>query len=300
MRSYDPSCKYDTKELSRLNAEPWMVEALQLNPGYTCWGPYEDYMTSGKGWSEAQHYETWKDFDFGIDELNECVNFYFEINRDSQECTTCEGDGYHPDAKWITESFYKHSSPFYQPHKSYEEHEKHRLISNFLGGSSAGYDMQSYPSHETLQKYPQSFRDFANQMKRDYHWSDKITDDEFEALKEAGRNWGLSSAEEVNRNESSGVGHDAINRGILIQKRCERLGVPHLCPDCEGHGYVYTQDKGHLALVLWYIHPRKGASRPVRIARLQKEDMQSALELLRKAANSNAQRFARVFQSTEA
>ncbi len=39
-----PKDEYDQKDLARLNAEPWMVDLLKVNPEYTCWGPYEDYM----------------------------------------------------------------------------------------------------------------------------------------------------------------------------------------------------------------------------------------------------------------
>lgn len=34
----------DREDLAKLNAEPWMVKALELNPDYPHWGPHEDYM----------------------------------------------------------------------------------------------------------------------------------------------------------------------------------------------------------------------------------------------------------------
>lgn len=269
MRIYDE--KY-SDDVQRLNAESWMVDAIKKNPSYPCWGPYEDCMGSGTGWNAPVHYSTWQEFDFKLDELNECVNFYFEINRESKNCSCCGGDGYHPDAKWITESFYKHSSPFYP--------------------DSA---MNNYPSEEVLQKYSTEFRDFVKKMKRDWYWSDKITEDEFEALKSHNRSHGFKSAKETNKNErQSALGHDCINRSILMKTRCERLGIPYLCPQCNGDGYVYTAENAHLSLVLWMIHPRKGASRGVRVARITKAEMGDVVKYLQNAAKRNAERFDKV------
>ena len=44
MRHAPTDDKWDREALERLNAEPWMVELLDLNPGYCSWGPHEDYM----------------------------------------------------------------------------------------------------------------------------------------------------------------------------------------------------------------------------------------------------------------
>ena len=47
MRSM-PSDDGDREELARLNAAPWQVECLSLNPSYPCWGPGEDHMSTRK------------------------------------------------------------------------------------------------------------------------------------------------------------------------------------------------------------------------------------------------------------
>lgn len=46
------------------------------------------------------------------------------------------------------------------------------------------------------------------------------------------------TADEVNRWSILGFGHDAINAGNVIEAACKRNGVPHRCPDCEGHGCI--------------------------------------------------------------
>lgn len=93
MRSY-PDDDDDREELKRLNAESWMVEHLKLNPDYTCWGPGEDYMsTKGESWSSNQDVDSWQAFGpWGLDDLNECVNFYFEITRDSEKAAQAAGE----------------------------------------------------------------------------------------------------------------------------------------------------------------------------------------------------------------
>lgn len=96
-------------------------------------------------------------------------------------------------------------------------------------------------------------------------WHDKITQDEVQALVEANRLWDFTrewipgegwkdkdppytpTAEEVNAWERDGFGHDAINRWILIEARCKRLGVWGLCPTCNGHGDLATDEQRQAA-----------------------------------------------------
>lgn len=104
---------FDNDEAARLNAESWQLDLLDLNPDYVSWGPHEDYMwTEGEGWNSSKIFATWKDFGpWHLDALNECVNFYFSVDRAGKECETCGGDGYHPDARHVVDSFYGYSSP---------------------------------------------------------------------------------------------------------------------------------------------------------------------------------------------
>ena len=93
-----PSGDDDRKELDRLNAEPWMTECLSLNPSYVHWGPGEDHMsTRGDGWGASQEADTWEAFGpWGLDDLNEMVNFYFEVTRAAVKCEACDGSGENP------------------------------------------------------------------------------------------------------------------------------------------------------------------------------------------------------------
>lgn len=101
---------YDAEEVHALNAEPWQIDLLQINPSYCSWGPHEDYMwNEGTGWSSRVIIDGWDNFDFELNDLNECVNFYFEVSRASEECPLCGGNGYHADAQKIVRTFYRHS-----------------------------------------------------------------------------------------------------------------------------------------------------------------------------------------------
>ena len=239
---------FDKDEAKRLNAERWQLDLLKLNPSYLSWGPHEDYMIVKEGWSSSQIHATWKDFGpWQLDDLNECVNFYFSVDRANKECGTCHGDGYHPEAHPIAESFYSYSSP------------------NGIG------------------------------------WNDKITQDEFEALKAKDRAREWKTVDECNRANAPGarsMGHDAINRWILIEARLKRLGLPKTCPTCEGHGHVFTADKANVSLTLWWLHPRKGCSRGVEITTIKKPELPKVFTFLRKAAKRNAARFANIPETT--
>jgi hypothetical protein len=101
---------YDEDEAKRLNAEPWQIALLKANPDYVSWGPHEDYMCGeGASWSDRIIAPTWDEFGpWKLDDLNECVNFYFEVNRASEECKMCGGNGHHPQAQRIVNTFYRH------------------------------------------------------------------------------------------------------------------------------------------------------------------------------------------------
>lgn len=279
---YPPSDKYDQEEVTRLNALPWQLDLLRLNPGYVSWGPHEDYMiVRGDGWNSPKTFDSWTAFGpWGLDDLNEVVNFYFEVGRDSKTCETCGGNGYHPDAQWVSESFYRHSSPFTQPDE--REHMAKAVMRQFSPDPAEIHGRGSYPSPEVLARYGDAFREFCEAMRDGKgFWHEDITPDEEQALRAAGRRW------------DGPMGHDAINRGILVERRCERLGVPRTCPTCDGHGNVFVSDAAHVNLVLWMLHPRKGCSRGIEV-RITQDDLPAVMEYLSEAAARNAQRFAAV------
>jgi hypothetical protein len=302
-----PEDDHDREELAKLNAAPWQVELLSLNPGYSHWGPHEDYMWNDKGgWDSRIIRPSWPKLEIQLDELNEVVNFHFDVLRATKRCETCQGRFYHPDAQWVSESFYKHSSPFREA-----DWESERVL-RMLRGSPEPPPIHlhnSYPDEETLARYKPEFRRFCEQMRDgDGEWIDKITQDEVDALVAAGRlrqnvgrahdglPWIPDMVNAAQRTRDFMGHHDAINKSILIRQRCERFGIPVLCPTCDGSGTVFVEPEAHVALVMWLIHPRKGASRGVEIERIEREDLPAVFAYLKEAARRNAERFAKVVE----
>lgn len=302
MRSY-PTADYELKDLAKLNPEPWMVDQLKLNPSYPHWGPHEDYMWKEKeGWDSRVIHESWDGFGpWSLDDYNEVVNFYFHVGRPAETCSVCGGLCYHPDAQWVSESFYSHSSPF--KNRTPSEEAGSRLMQAFGAPDLPGAIPRGtiMPSAELVGRYGQLFMDFCvRTMERGGAWNDDITEDEAAALIEHHRYKAGQTAAEINAEQHGrGIGHDCINRHILIETRLKRLGMPKYCELCDGDGSVYT-GPAHLALTLWVIHPRKGASRGVEVNNIRQDQLPDVYEYLHAAAKRNADRFKLVVKANKA
>lgn len=289
----------DREELERLAPEPWMVEQLKLNPSYVSWGPHEDYMwKKGEDWDTPVIAKSWSEFGpWSLDDLNEVAHFYFSVERPSRDCETCGGNGMHPDAQWISESFYEHSSPFRSEEADTQYQQTKRFMEQSFGCrfNREIIRRRSLPPVELLNKYGQAFAECCVRiMENNGHWSNDITEDEASALVGEGRGRldQLLTAADFNRAENRRglCGHDAINRWILIKQRLKRLGLPQSCNTCQGHGDLFT-GPARLDLTLWVLHPRKGCSRGVEVQAIQKTELPEVYAFLAEAARRNAVRF---------
>lgn len=129
-------------------------------------------------------------------------------------------------------------------------------------------------------------------------WGNHLTPDEMAALTAENRPIARSAANAFSRS----LGHDAINRGILIKARHLRLhgSSDILCAACHGEGAVPRPgSRPRLAMRAWMLHPRKGASACLTVDPIREKDLPRVLIWLATAATRNAARFARV-TSTEA
>lgn len=263
MRSYNPKDKYDVKEAAKLNAEPWMLAQLLKNPSYNCWGPGEDYMPvpdgSGSGWGSSLKFGCWKDNPFRPDDLNELVNFHFEVTRASKQCPDCMV-GYAPQADALRATFYNGWSVCLTQDECDALSDEGRLERHFPGRyewkKGKGTFLKSGFSHPTAAEVNALFgsRDHRGCL----------------------------------------VFHDAINLGICLEARCKRLGHEYLCATCKGDSYIYTSETASLSLVMWFLHPRKGASRGVVVENIQESELPEVYKYLNDAAKRNAKRFAKV------
>lgn len=85
-------------------------------------------------------------------------------------------------------------------------------------------------------------------------WMHHLAQEDVDALVEAGRLMDFThtcsrengwvkieppvtpTAAEVNEWSLAGMGHDAINQGVVLRARSERDGIAYECPTCDGHG----------------------------------------------------------------
>lgn len=269
---YYPEPESDFNDAQELGALDWQLNALKMNPDYVSWGPYEDYMMSkDAGWRAPVFFDSWDDFEFTLDNLNELVNFYFCIERESKDCMVCNGSGYNPATDKIADAFYDFEKTGNRWAQSITQDEVEALVREgrlwkFMGPIYYRYDDEN------------ATWTMMDNTKERVEW---IPCEKPE----------LPSAEVVNADLHA---HDAINRYILVEARARRLGVYGLCPECNGRGYRYTEPHTHLGLVLWIIHPRKGCGRGVHIKHLDRGQIPEAVEYLKTGAERNAQRFGKL------
>lgn len=267
MRHY-PEDEDDKKSLVALNVEPWMVEMLRCNPEYVSWGNHEDYMIAkDAGWREPVELATFADI-WEQDELNELVNGYFFLHREAERCAACDSSGYNPATKRLSDDWYDFAETGRRWCDNIEAEEVEALV-------KAGRLRDFLPA-------PYLFDEKANTWKRlDGQWPDakwvEISDPPV-----------MPDPAVIN---SAQHPHDAINSWICIEVRGKRLGIYGKCESCAGDGYVHTEPSGHLRLQLWYLHPRKGASRGVIVKDVTEKDIPKIEEYFRQALDRTRQRF---------
>lgn len=282
MRKFDPNDPSDVKESETIKAKQWQLDTLSLNPSYVWWGNFEDYMWKKKeeGWDSPIEYQNFSEM-FKLDELNECVNFYFAVNRASCECKRCDQTGLNPATKRISDDWYDFDKTGRKWCNKITDDEVEVLVregrlSDLMPNGSWYHFSEENNCWEVMD------RTLTNEKGRQGVWvkCDKPV---------------LPTAEQVNEwEDGKGFGHDAINRCICIETRAKREGVYGLCEDCKGRGYVFTEPEAKLQLQLWMIHPRKGCSRGVFVHEILQEEIPQVRELLREAADRNAERFSKV------
>lgn len=144
-------------------------------------------------------------------------------------CPTCQGEGLNGATREIGESFYDH-------------------------GANWRYDYRRRPDGSLITGPLDTRRTPFLIVGQTRRWCNDITQDEVDELVRKGRlhefthRWDRATrtwirdrenptAAAVNTwNASGGLGHDAVNRWILVEARARRLGVYGICLDCKGRG----------------------------------------------------------------
>jgi hypothetical protein len=264
----------DVKDILKLNAAKWQIDLLDKNPEYVFWGNYEDYMSDkNAGWRSPVELESFDDV-WGLDNLNELVNFYFEITRKSHECPHCEGEGLNPKTKQLSDDWYDFEGTGRRWCNSIGEVEVEALmkggrLTDFTGNDWYSFDEKRNVWQKLDRNLPMSQREWVDCEKPEF-----------------------PTPEEVNKWSKSGGlgGHDAINQWICVKARAKHLGIYGSCEHCD-EGRIYDEDFARVGLQLWYLLPRKGTSRGVYVKNIEEKDLPRVIEYLKEAAQRNAQRF---------
>ncbi len=282
MRTYpSPTNKDDQEYLQNLNAKPWQIELLRANPTYVHWGCYEDYMSvEGERWTSRIIIPTWKQYvqEWGLNELNELVNFYFQVYRKGHQCEHCDGSAYNPATKELADTWYNHDRVMDGRKRWCDKITDIEVAALMRSGRIS--DVSGFHGHfdEENQTWVEFVGDFPNKKKVNCEQPP------------------FPSAESVNEWQRSGHvldGHDAINKAICVHARAEHLGVYGLCEHCYD-GFKYDEPEAKVGLQLWFIHPRKGASRGVYIEEVLQTDLEAVLNHLREARERNHERFEKI------
>lgn len=189
------------------------------------------------------------DFDWPINEpWAGFLNPYYK----AKECAACDGTGYAAAAKLWRDRWYGKTKfePWMTGNKPFAD--DHPTIL-----ARANQNLKGMPDFYSKNEAP--YRGEANRLAALFNsrWSHHLDAGDVAALIEAGRlhdfthtfrpgkGWvkldpvPIVKPEDVNRWSLSGMGHDSINCHICVNGRCEREGMPHTCPVCDGDGEVW-------------------------------------------------------------
>jgi hypothetical protein len=189
------------------------------------------------------------DFDWP---LNKPWKGYVNPRYTAQECTSCAGSGYSPEAARLHEMWYGHAPFKPEDNGSVPFTETSPEVRDFAERNVANAP-EYYGTGETrIRAEAIRLCDLFNSQ-----WSHHLNKEDVAALVDAGRLMDLThtwtkgegwvkkspaympTPEEVNSWSIPGMGHDSINAWVCLKARCERMGVAYTCADCDGEGDIW-------------------------------------------------------------
>lgn len=268
---------------ANFDLKQWHKDAMATNPSYVSWGNHEDYMMGKDGWNAPLEMKSFSEM-FPLDELNELVNFYFMVSRNSHECMECDESGLNPATKELDTTWFNFENERYINCDG----GRRRYNDNAWEYHLTEVEVEALVKHRRLGDLMGDYQGHFDEEKNCWvHWTPNGNVECDPPTK-------YPTPDEVNEWAKKGFGHDAINRWICVEARAKNLGVYGKCEHCGGKGYIFDEDEVTLSLQLWVLHPRKGCSRGVLIKNIRESDMSAVYELLRTAAERNANRFAKI------
>lgn len=176
--------------------------------------------------------------------LNDVWRGYINPHAGPDTCRACGGDGYAPEANKLANQWYgrlAHFSPELTGSEPFTKTTPEILA----------LARRSYSGEAVLHEADRLVRIFNSQ------WCHHLDADDVAALVKAERlvdfthDWTpdkgwqpkdppvVPTPRQVNLWSLRGFGHDAINRGVCVEAKCERLGHPLYCSSCEGDGHIW-------------------------------------------------------------
>jgi len=264
---------------------------------YIGWSPYGDYLwvdpedKDHRGWNSIID-SSFADLNHQLDEfhkaitkgeerytsfftdtdpdLNLVIDFFFEVEQDALKCKACDGGGLNPETKKISDAWYsfdktdyiypngpdyRYNNAAWMYHLEQSEVEeliRHGRLMDLARETCAVSDPERKTRHYFFEEKEQKW----------FGWFDGTPNRE---RLEACAPTEYPTAEEVNKwARGRGMGHDSINHWICTEARARRLGVYGHCEKCGGLGHLF-QGEPYLTCNIWLAHPRKGASRGIRV-----------------------------------
>lgn len=163
------------------------------------------------------------------------------FNAQSTSCDQCEGKGYSPTARLLSDQWYG-----YEPFKPEDRGSKPLTIHTPA--------VRAYAERKVFRNGFQSSGMMTWEVDREARrlidmwngqWSRHLNADDVKALLDENRLWDLTKGghvptpEEVNTWAIGGFGHDGCNQWICVKAECKRLGVSEVCSKCEGTGELW-------------------------------------------------------------
>jgi hypothetical protein len=147
-----------------------------------------------------------------------------------EDCCSCSGTGYGPEARQLKDAWYGFENAKYIPNP-------------FRPGTS--YNINAWKNNldqDDVQSLLDADRlwDFTRTPK-----NEEQREVVRKKIKDGGNSWlpynngYVPNFQEVNEWNMKGMGHDSINCGVCVKAKCERLGYELICNTCNGEGILF-------------------------------------------------------------